>query len=248
MQSLPEVPFYGLLTPMKKKRGGKEFWNAEYKEAGHLALSTNQSEDLEKFVRWLVREEGHSLLNVTSSMLDLGCGNGRNIHWLAEEFGMHGIGYDISEEAVKQAARRAEAAHLPLTFAARSIGKPIPLPDESQTFVLDMMTSHFLKADERLALIQEIHRILRPGGYFYYKTFLLDEDKNAARMILENPTDEENTYIHPKIGAAEHVSTEEEIEELYGKYFTIHKISKSHRHRGKYAKRRSISVYMQKFG
>ena len=67
-------------------------------------------------------------------------------------------------------------------------------------------------------------------------------------MILENPTEEANTYIHPKIGVAEHVSTEEEIEDLYGKYFTIHKISKSHRHRGKYAKRRSISVYMQKFG
>ena len=124
----------------------------------------------------------------------------------------------------------------------------IPLPDESQTLVLDMMASHFLKSKERLALTKEIHRVLKPGGYFFYKTFLLDEDKHAARMILENPADEENTYIHPKIGVAEHVSTEKEINDLYADYFMIHKVSKSHRHRGKFAKRRSISVYMQKFG
>lgn len=249
MKNLPVALFYVLLVTMKikKKRSGQAFWNAEYKDASHLALSTNQSEDLEKFVRWLVREEGHALLNVTSSVLDLGCGNGRNIHWLSEEFGMRGVGFDISSEAVKQADRRAKSAHLPLTFSARSIGEPIPLPDESQAFVLDMMTSHFLKADERLALIKEIHRVLRPGGYFFYKTFLLDEDKNAERMILENPAGEENTYVHPKIGVAEHVSTEEEIEDLYAPYFTIHKVSKSHRHKGKHAKRRSISVYMQKF-
>jgi len=133
-----------------------------------------------------------------------------------------------------------------LSFEARSIGEPIPLPDGSQTIALDMMTSHFLKAEDRTKLIAEIFRVLKPGGYFFYKTFLLDEDNNAKRMIAENPTEEENTYIHPKIGVAEHVSTEEEIEKLYGEFFTIHKTSKSHRHKGKHAKRRSISVYMQK--
>jgi SAM-dependent methyltransferase len=231
---------------MKRKRSGQAFWDAEYKEAGHLALSLNPSEDLEKFTRWLEREEGHRILNITSSVLDLGCGNGRNILWLAETYGMRGVGYDISGEAVRQAERLAKQENLNLTFGARSIGEPIPLPDESATIALDMMTSHFLKAEERTKLIAEILRVLKPGGYFFYKTFLLDEDKHAKRMITENPADEENTYIHPKIGVAEHVSTEEEIEKLYGEFFTIHKISKSHRHKGKHAKRRSISVYMQK--
>lgn len=244
---MPVITFYVLLTHMKRKRSGQAFWDAEYKNAGHLALSTNPSEDLEKFVRWLERAEGNATLNITSSILDVGCGNGRNIHWLSETFGMRGIGYDISSEAIKQAERRAQSARLPITFTVHSIVKPIPLPDESQNIVLDMMTSHFLKAEERAMLIKEIHRVLRPGGYFFYKTFLLDEDKHAARMILENPTNEEHTYIHPKIGVAEHVSTEAEIEDLYGTYFTILKIAKSHRHKGKFAKRRSISVYMQRF-
>lgn len=230
----------------KHRRTGQAFWDQEYRGGGHLALSMNPSEDLEKFVRWLERETGRTYLNVTSTVLDLGCGNGRNLIWLSEQFGMRGSGYDISNEAVLQAERYATNHKLPLTFTARTIAPPLPVPDNSQTFVLDMMTSHFLNAHERSALAHEIYRVLKPGGYCFYKTFLLDEDKNAARMLKENPTDETNTYVHPKIGVAEHVSTEDEIAELYGNTFTIHKILKSHRHKGAHAKRRSISVYMQK--
>ena len=230
----------------KRTRRGQAFWDAEYKEGGHLALSFNPSEDLEKFVRFIVREHGRTHLNVTSSVLDLGCGNGRNLIWLSENFGVHGIGYDSSTVAIGEAKRRAAEAELPLQFEARTIAPPIPLPDNSKTLVLDMMTSHFLSAELRVALIREIFRILKPGGFFFYKTFLLDEDMHAKRLLRENPAEEKNTYMHPKIGVAEHVSTEDEIVRDYGAYFSVLKIQKSHRHRGKGAKRRSISVYLQK--
>jgi SAM-dependent methyltransferase len=231
---------------MQKKRSGQAFWNDEYKKGGHLALSFNPSEDLQKFVRWLIRERGHEHLNVTSQVLDVGCGNGRNLHWLSEEYGIRGTGYDISTEAIKEAARRSAAEKLPLTYTTRTMAGSIDLPDGSQSLVLDMMASHFLRADERDALIHEIARVLRPGGFLFYKTFLLDEDRHAARMLAENPGSEVQTYIHPKIGVAEHVSTEADIEAAYAPYFTIHKILKSHRHKGAHAKRRSISVYMEK--
>ena len=231
---------------MKQKRGGQAFWDAEYSEGGHLALSMNPSEDLEKFTRWLEREEGRKTLNVTASVLDLGCGNGRNLIWLSETYGTRGVGYDISTEAVRQAKKYSDAHKLSLTYEARTIAGPITLPDASQSLVLDMMTSHFLKSEERVALMQEIFRVLKPGGFLFYKTFLLDEDRHAKRMIAENPAEETNTYIHPKIGVAEHVATEEEIIAAYGTDFVVHKIHKSHRHRGKDAKRRSITVYLQK--
>lgn len=230
----------------KRKRSGQAFWDAEYKEGAHFALSENPSEDLEKFVRWLERERGHSILNVTATVLDLGCGNGRNLIWLSRTYGVRGTGYDISGEAVGQAKRRTTSLELPLTYEARSIAGPIPLPDASETIVLDMMTSHFLKAHERDALIREIHRVLRPGGFLFYKTFLLDEDRHAKRMLAEHPGDEAGTYVHPEIGVAEHVSTEDEILREYEKYFTVHKVYKSHRHTGKYAKRRSVTVYLEK--
>jgi ubiquinone/menaquinone biosynthesis C-methylase UbiE len=229
-----------------KKRHGQAFWNEEYKVEGHFTLSQKQSEDLEKFTRWLIREYGNSVLNVTASVLDLGTGNGRNLAWLAETFKVRGIGYDISTEAIKQAKQRAMTEGLPLSYESRSIAGTLTVPDESQTVVLDMMTSHFLKEAERLALIDEIYRVLKPGGFLFYKTFLLDEDRHAKRMIKENPAEEANSYIHPEIGVAEHVSSEEEIETLYGEKFEIKKIERSHRHTGRYAKRRSITVYLQK--
>lgn len=234
---------------MKRKRfagKGQAFWNAEYKTGNHLALSDNPSEDLAKFTRWLERDSGRAYLNPTASVLDLGCGNGRNLIYLARNFGMKGTGYDISHEAIAQAKRA--SSDLLIEYQARSIANPLLVPDESQTLVLDMMTSHFLNAEERLNLLAEIVRVLKPGGWLFLKTFLRDDDEHAERLLRESPAEEKGSYIHPKIGLAEHVFTEMEIENALSKKFIIHKISKSHGHLRKNGtgKRRSISIYAQK--
>lgn len=232
-----------------KGRRGTKFWNKAYSGRNkdqHLTLSVNPSDDFQKFTRYLIREQGFALLNPKASVLDLGCGNGRNLIFLAREFGMRGVGYDISQEAVALAKRA--SAGMPLAYEVRSIAGPIPLPDASQTIVLDMMTSHFLREEERDALRKEILRVLRPGGWLFYKTFLRDEDLHAERLLKEHPANEEGSYIHPDVGVLEHVSTQEEVEETLGEHFTVHKIYKSHRHllRGEAFKRRSVTAYAQK--
>ena len=235
---------------MKKRRHktGEKFWNKSYgrKKGEYLTLSTTPSEDLQKFTRWLEREYGRIYLNPMASALDVGCGNGRNLLYLTREFGMRGVGYDISREAIKQA--QALSVGLPLSYTVRSFAEPIPLPDASQTLVLDMMASHFLRESEREALRKEIARVLRPEGWFFFKTFLLDEDDHARRLLRDHPADEPGSYIHPEIGTLEHVSTEAEIERTLGEHFIIHKINTSHRHlrQGRAFKRRSISVFAQK--
>lgn len=229
----------------KKKKSGASFWDAEYKSAGHLALSDDASEDLVKFTRFLDRLYGEGFINPKSSVLDLGCGNGRNLIHLAETFGATGVGYDVSGEAISQARKKSEK--LPITYTVRSIAGPLNLPNESQDVVLDMMSSHFLNKAERAVLLKEIHRVLKPGGWFFYKTFLLDEDRHAARLLKDHPTGEPGTYLHPQIGVAEHVSTEKEILENLAPYFTINKVGRSHRHRAANPKRRSISMFAEKF-
>ncbi len=229
-----------------KKKVGPGFWNYEYKKASHLALSLNPSEDLEKFLRFIERHSGRSFLNPTMSMLDLGCGNGRNLIHIAKTYAMRGIGYDISSQAITQAKDMGK--ELPLAFAVRSIALAIPLPDASQALVLDMMASHVLTHKEREDFQDEVFRVLRPGGWYFFKTFLLDEDRNAHRLLRDHPGKEAGSYIHPLIGVAEYVFTEEEILALIEKRFTIHKVLKSHRHliKGAPAKRRSICIYAQK--
>lgn len=222
------------------------FWNKEYLTSEHLTLSTNPSEDLQKFARWLERNTKREFLNPHARALDLGCGNGRNLIYLAENYGIQSIGYDISDVAL--AAARASSGGLPIEYEERSIAESLPLPDESQTLVLDMMTSHFLKAAEREVLRDEIARVLRTQGWLFFKSFLADEDLNVKRLLREHPADEEGAYIHPRLGVYEYVWTEDAAREFFEPAFEVHKVLKSHKHlrRGRAGKRRTMSMYLQK--
>lgn len=224
----------------------KAFWNKEYKSGEHLTLSTEPSSDLLTFVRWAERNSEWPAFPKHGFILDVGCGNGRNIIALAKEAGMKGYGFDISGEAINQAKKAASS--LDITFETRSVSEPLPLTDESVDVVLDMMTSHFLRKDERQKYLEELVRVMKPYGWLFFKSFLLDGDQNAHRMIAEHPAGEENSYIHPRIGVYEHVWTEGELVDFFSPYFKIHKMIKSYKHviDGKAWKRRTISLYLEK--
>lgn len=228
------------------RQSAKKFWDKEYKKPEHLSLSTEPAEDLEKFARWLVREEGNRHLNKTSLVVDLGCGNGRNLIFLSKEFGARGVGYEISEEAIKEAS--VHSGGLPIKYTKQSISEPLAESDSTVDVVLDMMVSHYLNEKEREAFRAEVFRVLKPGGYYFLKTFLRDGDLHAERLLKENAGEEAGTYIHPKIGVAEHAWSEEEIEKFFGQNFEILKLDKSHKHisRGKAFRRRTVSVYLRK--
>ena len=230
----------------KRNRHGTAFWDQEYTNPEHLSLSEEASGDLAKFTRWLERDTKRTVLNPTSSVVDFGCGNGRNMIYFSNQFGMHGVGYDSSAAAIKEAKRLSDG--LPLTYEIRSIVGTFDLADESQIIALDMMSSHFLKKEERTVLRDEIFRVLKPGGYIFMKTFLRDGDLHTKRLLVEAPAEEENAYIHPIIGVQEFVYSEEELRDFLQERFIIHKTYASHKHvsKGKARKRRTISVYAQK--
>lgn len=233
---------------IKRRRHGATFWDHEYANSGgHLKLSEAPSGDMLKFLRWLERHNGTEFLNSETSAIDFGCGNGRNLIHLGETYGMQGVGYDISAAAVKIAKHASK--DLSLTYEARSIAGTFPtIPDESQTIVLDMMTSHFLKEAEREVLRNEILRVLKPGGFLFLKTHLGDGDLHTKRLFAEAPGKEKHTYIHPVMGVPEHVYFEDELMEFLEPHFEIKKVYRSHKHisHGRARKRRTISVYAQK--
>ncbi len=264
----------------------QDFWNKEYKSPKHLALSEQPAEDLEKFSRWLARaweKEPQAILGIdaNSFVVDMGCGNGRNLAYLAKTFGCRGIGFDVSGEAIRQARMVAEKVDAEiaeeeggeggkrndkrgeksgdkkhsdkvsslLTFEARSIEGTFPeIADESVDLVLDMMSSHFLNEKQRIVFRDEVARILKPGGWLFFKTFCADGDLHTKRLLRDNPSEEAGSYIHPKFGMAEHVWTEEEIEGFFGEQFEVKKAEKSHRHilNGRAFKRRTITAYLER--
>lgn len=230
----------------KRKQHGATFWDNEYKNPGHLKLSENVSTDLEKFTRFVFRLKENNILIPGNSVIDVGCGNGRNLIYLTNEFGIKGVGYDISRTAIAQAVTASRG--LPLAYKARSIAGNLEVADGSQSLALDMMTSHFLSREERTRLRDEIYRSLKPGGLLFMKTFLKDEDLHTRRLLIEFPGAETGSYIHPVMGVAEYVYSEEELITFLSEKFTILKIHRSHKHalRGQARKRRTITIYAEK--
>lgn len=228
----------------------KEFWNSEYKDPGMFALSDDVSTDLVKFTRWLQKEYGEDVLRPDVTVLDAGCGNGRNLLWMNEHFRVRGFGYDISEEAISQAQKRADSQQWgnKLTFMVHSIGADIPLPDESVDIVIDAMSSHFLKNAERERYIKELARVLKPQGAIFFKSFYAERDSHTKGLLADHGAGEENAYIHPKLKVYEYVWTDAALEASFGEDFIIMKKEPSHRHhvKGKPSKRRSITCYFEK--
>lgn len=227
----------------KKKRHGTNFWDREYSKPEHLALSITPSEDFLKFLRFLQRHHSE-VLHRENVALDLGCGNGRQLAHLQQAYGMAVHGFDTSATAIKQAKTlcpHPEQAHLQV----RSIADPLPLPDQSCDLVLDMMTSHFLLRKSRARLLDEVLRILKPGGFLFMKTFLRDEDRHTARLLRDYPGPEPHTYIHPVMGVPEYVYSEKDLREHLEPHFTIARIYRSHKHtyKGRARKRRTVTVY-----
>jgi SAM-dependent methyltransferase len=272
------------IAPHTQSSQSAAFWDKEYETQEHFALSKNPSEDLEKFCRYLERHHGGFPRDW--NVLDVGCGNGRHLIHLAREYGARGVGFDISRVAIEQATTakhtsteqqnvlkkslveaspKSEAEDFfeehfavkeQLHFQTGDIAQPLPGSDGEYDLLLDMMSSHMLPEGARTTFVQECARVLSPGSWLLLKTFLLEEDMHAKRMIAEHPAPtrgggagyEKNSYIHPRLGYLEHVYTLAEMTALYSPYFTIEKVLKSHAHivDGKPNKRRFICVYMTK--
>ncbi len=234
---------------MKSKRGkAQSFWEREYARPTHLAMSDTPSADLLEFMRWSDRQKDELDRVVdTPRVLDIGCGNGRNAVYMEEVSAATVWGFDISQEAIHQAQKKTNKAN---HFVVHDIHDfPYPYEDASVDVVLDMMSSHILGSAERAELRREINRILSPGGFLFYKTFLLEGDAHAKEMISKRPGEETNSYIHHRIGHTEYVlSLSQIIKEIESMSWKVHKISKSHRHmvKGSKGKRRTVSLYIQK--
>lgn len=228
----------------------KEFWNQEYKDPTMFLLSEEVSTDLVKFCRWMLKEYGKDALRSEISVVDAGCGNGRNLLWMNREFGMNGFGYDISDEGIRQAQTQAakQKAGNKLTFKVHSVGDLIPLADESVDIVLDMMASHFLRNKEREQFICEVARVLKPQGVLFFKSFYMERDSHTKELLAQNAADEKNAYIHPKLGVYEYVWDDAALEESFGESFICMKKEASHKHhiKGKPARRRSVVCYFEK--
>ncbi|MCC6696493.1 MAG: class I SAM-dependent methyltransferase [Candidatus Hydrogenedentes bacterium] len=117
-------------------------------------------------------------------VLDLGCGAGRHLVHLFEHAGMC-VGLDYSPALLRR-AREILPEHVGLV---RADMRAVPLAN-AFTAVTSFFTSfgYFLDPEENLRVVQEVARVLRPGGRFFM------DHANATHV--ERALEPEGTRCH----------------------------------------------------
>lgn len=225
----------------------KNPWEKEYQQSKLITKDNQPQHSVLKFLRFL-KKQGVDLEGRT--VLDLGCGTGRNSLYTAEEKGMHAIGYDISKTAIhiaREAARDSNIKHV--QFDIRSIGEPYPLQDNTIDLILDVTSSNALTETERDLYLSECFRVLKPEGHMFVRALAKDGDDNAKNLIKQFPGPEKDTYTMPTIGITERVFTRDDMLSLYRRYFEILHIDKTTGYSqidGRSFKRNFFLLYLKK--
>ena len=119
--------------------------------------------DLQQMLQYLKIGAGDNLV-------DLGCGRGGPGLWIARETGARLTGIDISPVAVEIARRRIAdfSVNLETGFQVGNFEKT-GLPDAG--FNAAMSVDSFFLVRDKIAAVDEVKRILRPGGRFVFTSW-----------------------------------------------------------------------------
>ena len=159
---LPHTP--GVTTVLAESSGRRalDIWHREYDQAATIPSS-------------LRTEPAHALVELMKACefpatraLDLGCGNGRNSLFLAS-LGMQVTALDFCPKAVALTLEYVEKAGLAgsVDVLNQDLLDGIPEGDESYDLVLDAYSlCHFTRDEDQRRVMNEIARVLKPGGYF----------------------------------------------------------------------------------
>jgi sarcosine/dimethylglycine N-methyltransferase len=110
-------------------------------------------------------------IDSSAYVLDVGCGCGNFLTYLAERFGCEGEGLDLSEERIKFAQRRLADGDHGLRIGFRH-GSATRMPFESDTFSHVVSQDALFLVPDKPRSHAEIHRVLKPGGILALSDFL----------------------------------------------------------------------------
>jgi SAM-dependent methyltransferase len=170
----------------RKNQGYKAAWDAVGRDAGWTFTMMNGSPDeatLRRTGGEMAERLRHALvLDRDQRVLELGCGVARVGRELAPLVGQwHGV--DISGQILRTARQR--TVHLPNAHF-HEVDRP-SLPFEDATF--DRAYSHLvlfhLDKEELFLYLNELSRVLVPGGLLYFDTWNLLHPEGWSRFIWE---------------------------------------------------------------
>jgi SAM-dependent methyltransferase len=137
------------------------------------------------------------------SILDIGCGNGRDAFYFAEKLRCTVLGIDIAEEAIQSALHAARTAPKDnLDFQCRHF---MDLTGVKYDIVHTASVYFFLRKRERAALRETIRRILNPNGLLFLSTLSVSDTEYYGKgtpvhgdcnSFLYEDSPGERVYLH----------------------------------------------------
>lgn len=125
-------------------------------------------------------------------LLDLGCGSGEMAIWFAQ-LGYSVSGIDISTKAIELAQATADSVKEEIQFVCGNVTQLSTLFQNQQfDFIFDGHCLHCIIGNDRQLVLQQIHSLLRHGGYFQLNTMcqpvgpsITDFDPDSCSIIRQ---------------------------------------------------------------
>jgi SAM-dependent methyltransferase len=194
----------------------KEKWNREHETPFALKQmdSTKLSSGIVPFLKFLEERGKNEMIG-----LEMGCGKGRNVIGVARQnIILKMYGFDFSEVAIKEAHKRAgadEVASLKTQFDVMDATQPWDYPAGFFDFCIDCFASTDIEdPDGRQFAVEEMRRVLKPGGYFMVYVMSTDDEFHKT-MIKRSPAEEADAFYNSGNGKFEKVFSEEELDRMY---------------------------------
>ncbi len=179
--------------------------------------------------------------------LEIGCGAGVNLAWLAKK-GVQVSGVDISEEALELAKQKLQEENIYYDSLVHKSVTDLPFDDDFFMGVVESCVVQHIRDVDRSKAFSEIYRVLKPGGVFV--GHMLDRDCTAFKvensdggsMVFEDSA--KPKFYLTNIGYA-HFFSEEELKVLLNNFSTIDISKTTYYLPLEEAKRRGYEVYKQ---
>jgi SAM-dependent methyltransferase len=149
---------------------------------------------------WVTAEELEqhvARLNLSSAsrLLDLGCGPGGPLAFVVGMVRCHGIGVDLSAEAITAARARATAMGLDelVTLQVADLNLSLPFADHSLDAVMSLDVILHLR--DRASLFCDVARLLAPGGRFVF----------TDAGVISGPVSDAEILLRSSYGSAQFV-------------------------------------------
>ena len=203
-------------------------WDNEYGAAG---IPSSWKHEPSTTVLWglenLKYVEPSAIPNSDSTVLESGCGTGRNAIAVAAQFGCHVRGFDYSKAAIDAANARLASSSRDVQdrvqFSRADVRDGFPFPNTEADLAMDIFVYfHLLRSSERAAWRAEIARVLKPGGALLLSLADATDGYYSSCSVSTEHQDEKIAVVNDRVaGMGNIMHTAETLEQEMSDQFSM---------------------------